>query len=223
MTLLQDTVLATDTIHYETEQLKGDLRQYSIFQLRNQPSASSNISSIRQTCRKYESDNVILYRTQHVYLRFAEALNRAGFPQAAFAVLKYGLWKDNIEKYISVEEREEAGDLLSFSEYNFDRGNTAGIHSRGSGDANADTTYVIPALASKNDSILFVETKICDEMALETATEGLRFYDLMRISMHRNDPTFLAAKVASRNGAANFNQALYSLLSDNKNWYLPLQ
>ena len=223
VTLLQDTVLATDTIHYETEQLKGDLRQYSIFELRNQPSASSNISSIRQTCRKYESDNVILYRTQHVYLRFAEALNRAGFPQAAFAVLKYGLWKDNIEKYISNEEREEAGDLLSFSEYNFDRANSKGIHSRGSGDADADTTYVIPVLPSKNDSILFVESKICDEMALETATEGLRFYDLMRISMHRNDPTFLAAKVAARNGAANFNQTLYSLLSDNKNWYLPLQ
>ena len=160
---------------------------------------------------------------QHVYLRFAEALNRAGYPQSAFAVLKYGLWKDNIEKYISQEERDESGDLLSFSEYTFLRDNTVGIHSRGCGDANADTTYVIPQLASKNDSISFVETKICDEMALETAAEGLRYYDLMRIAIHRNDPTFLAAKVAARNGANNFSSELYSKLSDNKNWYLPLQ
>ncbi len=223
VTLLPDTVCATDTIHYASDQLKGDLRQYSIFKLRNNASASTSYSSIRQTCYKYDSDNVVLYRLQHVYLRFAEALNRAGYPQSAFAVLKYGLWKDNIEKYISQEERDEAGDLLSFSEYTFLRDNTVGIHSRGCGDANADTTYVIPQLASKNDSISFVETKICDEMALETAAEGLRYYDLMRIAIHRNDPTFLAAKVAARNGANNFSSELYSKLSDNKNWYLPLQ
>ncbi len=223
VTLLPDTICATDTIHYDSDQQKGDLRQYSIFKLRNNASVSTSFSSILQTCYKYSSDNVALYRLQHVYLRFAEALNRAGFPQAAFAVLKYGLWKDNIEKYISQQERDEAGDLLSFSEYMFTRENTSGIHSRGCGDANADTTYVIPQLPTKNDSINFVETKICDEMALETAAEGLRYYDLMRIAMHRNDPTFLATKVAARDGANHFNSELYSKLSDNKNWYLPLQ
>lgn len=223
VTLLPDTICATDTIHYDSDQQKGDLRQYSIFKLRNNASASTSFSSILQTCYKYSSDNVALYRLQHVYLRFAEALNRAGFPQAAFAVLKYGLWKDNIEKYISQQERDEAGDLLSFSEYTFTRENTSGIHSRGCGDANADTTYVIPQLPTKNDSINFVETKICDEMALETAAEGLRYYDLMRIAIHRNDPAFLASKVAARDGANHFNSELYSKLSDNKNWYLPLQ
>ena len=223
VTLLPDTVCASDTIHYDTDQQKGDLRQLSIYTLKNQPSASSNISSVRQTCYKYSSTNVVLYRIQHVYLRFAEALNRAGYPQSAFAVLKYGLWKDNIEKYISQDERDQAGELLNFSEYTFLRSNTKGIHSRGSGDADADTTYVIPELTSKSDSIMFVEDKICDEMALETAAEGLRYFDLMRISMHRNDPTFLARKVASRNGADKFNNTLFTLLSDSKNWYLPLQ
>ena len=221
VTLLPDTVYASDTIHYESEQQKGDLRQLSIYNLRNQASASSNYSQIRQTCYKYRTANVNLYRVQHVYLRFAEALNRAGYPQAAFAVLKYGLWKDNIEKYVSEDERNRAGDLLSFSEYTFLRSNTIGIHSRGSGDADADSTYVIPQLATLSDSVDFVEEKICDEMALETA-EGLRYYDLMRIATHRNDPSFLAAKVASRNGIDNFDQNLYNLLSDNKKWYLPL-
>lgn len=230
VTLLPDTVYASDTIHYESDMYRGDLRMSSIYRLRTQPTASTTQSSLRQTCQKYRVSGtdkflsyVCLYRVQYVYLRFAEALNRAGFPQSAFAVLKYGLWKDNIEKYISEAERTEAGDLLSFNQYVFLRENTLGIHSRGCGSANADSTYVIPQLATKADSILYVEDRICDEMALETAAEGQRFPDLMRLAMHRNDPTFLAAKVARRNGAANVDTKLYTRLSTKNNWYLPLE
>jgi len=230
VTLLPDTVYASDTIHYESDIYRGDLRMSSIYRLRSVPTMSTTQSALRQTCQKYRvSGNddylsyVCLYRIQHIYLRYAEALNRAGFPQAAFAVLKYGLWKDNIEKYISDEERNAAGDLLSFNQYTFLRENTLGIHSRGCGDADADTTYVIPQLPAKSDSILYVEDRICDEMALETAAEGLRFPDLMRLAMHRNDPTFLAAKVAGRNGAANFDNKLYTRLTTKSNWYLPLE
>ena len=194
------------------------------------PTASTSQSTLRQSCQKYRGtgDNdylssVTIYRVQPIYLRYAEALNRAGFPQAAFAVLKYGLWKDNIEKYISEAERAEAGELLSFNQYTFLRENTQGTHSRGSGNAEVDTTYVIPQLATKADSILYVENRICDEMALETAAEGLRFPDLMRLSLHRDDPTFLATKVAGRDGKGNFNTALYDRLCDKKNWFLPLE
>ncbi|MBQ9665828.1 MAG: RagB/SusD family nutrient uptake outer membrane protein [Bacteroidaceae bacterium] len=223
VTLLPDTVAPADTMTYQNDAQRGDLRQFSIYSLRNQPSASTAYSSLRQTCYKHTTDNVNILRLQHVYLRYAEALNRAGFPESAFAVLKYGLWYENIDKYISEEERTAAGDLLSFSQYTFLRTNTQGLHSRGSGNADADTTYIIPPLASKSDSILYVEDRICDEMALETAAEGLRFYDLMRLSLHRSDPTFLAGKVARRNGAANYDAALFSLLSDQKNWYLPIE
>lgn len=230
VTLLPDTVYASDTIHYENDLLRGDLRLSSSYNYRTQPTASAAQSSIRQTCQKYRTSGnneylsyVSLCRVQHVYLRYAEAMNRAGFPQTAFAVLKYGLWKDNIEKYISAEERDAAGELLSFSQYIFLRENTIGTHSRGCGAANADSTFVIPTLATKADSILFVEDCICDEMALETAAEGLRFPDLMRLSRHRDDPTFLARKVAMRNGAAAFNADLFARLSDQKNWYLPLE
>ena len=68
-----------------------------------------------------------------------------------------------------------------------------------------------------------MEDRICDEMALETSAEGLRFPDLMRLSLHRNDPTFLAGKVARRQGSANYDASLFTLLSDKKNWYLPLE
>lgn len=224
VTLLPDTLTPPEDKVYQPEALRGDLRQYSIYELRDVPSASTTYSSLRQTCLKQRSTSrVNIYRLQYVYLRYAEALNRAGYPEAAFAVLKYGLWHQNIDKYISERERTEAGDLLSFSQYTFTRENTQGLHSRGSGNADADITYAIPQLSSREDSILYVEDRICDEMALETAAEGQRFYDLMRLSMHRGDPTFLADKVASRNGAANRDEDLFSLLSDQKKWYLPLE
>ncbi|MBQ2298994.1 MAG: RagB/SusD family nutrient uptake outer membrane protein, partial [Bacteroidaceae bacterium] len=223
VTLLPDTVAPADTMVYRNESMRGDLRQYSIYTLRNESSSSTAHSSLRQTCHKHSTGNVSLYRLQHVYLRYAEALNRAGFPEAAFFVLKRGLCKDNIDKFMSEKEKLSAGNLISFSEYTFLRTNTQGLHARGCGSADADTTYVIPELAGLNDSILFVENKICDEMALETAAEGLRFYDLMRLSDHRNNSAFLAEKVASRNGASNYDAALYTFLCDRKNWFLPLE
>ena len=223
VTLLPDTVSPADTVTYQNEMMRGDLRLMSIYSLRDVPTASASQSSLRQTCYKHNTTNVNILRLQHVYLRYAEALNRAGYPQSAFAVLKHGLWYQNIEKYISAEERTGAADLISFSQYTFLRENTQGTHSRGSGNADADTTYVIPTLASLSDSILYVEDHICDEMALETSAEGLRFPDLMRLSLHRNDPTFLAGKVARRQGSANYDASLFTLLSDKKNWYLPLE
>ena len=39
------------------------------------------------------------YRAGTVYLRLAEAINRAGYPLTAFHVLKYGLSRGNLIKY----------------------------------------------------------------------------------------------------------------------------
>ena len=78
-------------------------------------------------------------------------------------------------------------------------------------------------MTSLEDSILFVEDKICDEMALELVFEGSRFGDLQRIALHRDDPQFLARKVAARGGKNNFNNELFERLKDKNNWYLPLE
>jgi hypothetical protein len=80
------------------------------------------------------------------------------------------------------------------------------------------TDYIIPALSSKQDSILYVEDKIVEELALETAFEGSRFQDLMRIAMRRNDPAFLANKIAAKH-TGNV-EAIRSKLMDQNNWYL---
>lgn len=68
-----------------------------------------------------------------------------------------------------------------------------------------------------------VEQMIVDEMALETAFEGHRYYDLMRVAMRREDPAFLAEKVAGRNGEkGEFDKELFNKLNDPTydSWYL---
>nr|MCR5435157.1 RagB/SusD family nutrient uptake outer membrane protein [Bacteroidaceae bacterium] len=66
-----------------------------------------------------------------------------------------------------------------------------------------------------------VEDVIIDEMGLELAFEGTRFFDLSRVARRRNDPTYLAKRVAARSGVTDM--TLYNYLSQSeKNWYLPL-
>jgi hypothetical protein len=64
-----------------------------------------------------------------------------------------------------------------------------------------------------------VEDLIIDEDALELAFEGCRFSDLARVAIRRNDPSFLASRVAKRKGTMDM--GMYNILLDSKNWYLP--
>lgn len=209
----------------------GDLRLFSIYTVNRGSTATSDgnsttsnlYSAQRQNIGKFGTGHVILYRRGQIYLRFAEALNRAGYPSSAFAVLKYGLYPSNITSYIPSGERTAAGNLLNFSQYSFGSNNTLGIHSRGSGDAYANKYYRIAEQSNLNDSINVMEDLICEENALETAFEGNRFFDLVRMAMHRNDTEWLAARVARRAGSANENAVLKQKLSDRKNWFLPLK
>ena len=172
------------------------------------------------------SKAIMIYRVSTLYLRYAEAVNRAGKPNLAFAVLKNGMNSESLavdtivprhEKYSAYTDSTGTYiDYINFSNIAFEE--NIGVHSRGCGNMDKATDYVIPALNSKQDSILYVEDKIVEELALETAFEGSRFHDLMRIAMRRNDPAFLANKVAAKHTGNE--QAIRSKLMDENNWYL---
>ena len=122
---------------------------------------------------------------------------------------------------------------------------TVGIHSRGAGrlrydERNSCFNYVDMVIKKvkeahgitltkesiydgTNDDYVkeAVEDLIIDEMGMELAFEGTRFFDLSRVALRRNDPTYLAKRVAMRNGTMDM--TLYNFLSASpKNWYLPL-
>ena len=77
---------------------------------------------------------------------------------------------------------------------------------------------------TRQDTINAIEDLICDELALETAFEGNRFFDLCRMARHKNQSglyggnygsQWLARKLAFKNPVVN--------LEDEKNWYLPFK
>lgn len=83
----------------------GDLRRY----VTCNPVAVNDSSFYLMT--KYQSGNINIYRHSTVYLRFAEALNRMGYPDAAFAILKDGLGAMQLQ-YASIVTDDE-GNYLS--------------------------------------------------------------------------------------------------------------
>lgn len=276
-----------------------------------------------------------IYRMRQVYLRYAEAVNRAGFPGYAFAVLRDGLCDDNIPSvrldsidsvankirpyattisdgasYISVNELRRAQDVpwLDFSETYWTSTSIGmrGIHELGSGHSgDIDTVFTyaktvsqrmaeeearigaipastasihrraaqlmdemtedpttgegntgddeeetseptlddpIPASQEENIGarINAVESLIADEMALECAFQGSRFYDLSRIARHKNNDqwgyplasstmgtSWFAWSIARRSEnlapyeqPGQYNTTLYTKLLNMDNWYL---
>lgn len=163
------------------------------------------------------------YRTNTVFLRLAEAINRAGYPYTAFGVLKYGLSRGNLVYY---DKHGELSRLMQsgYTFYDFgDNTDNVGIHARGCGNAEMDTLhYTLPALASLEDSIREVENFLIDEMALESPYNGSRFFSLMRFALRRGDPSFLADRVARRGNPDMPDETLRNRLSNPDNWYLPM-
>lgn len=211
---------------------EGDLRAHgSYYQVneKNSTEANSYDPSELPYITKYQKMNtntekcLVIYRNSLLYLRYAEAVNRMGCPQFAFTVIKRGLTGTSTNPAPIRGEALAIGNGSVPTYMNFLDGrftNNVGIRQRGLGNTDRDTrVYVIPALSTKADSIAFVEDAIMDELALETAFEGNRFHDLMRVALRRDKPEYLAERVATKYGLNK--AAMQTKLMSKSNWYLP--
>lgn len=223
---------------------RGDLRLYSVYTRSSYIETGNSIiidlNSEGWNNKKFSTRNVHLYRGSVVYLRLAEALNRAGFPRFAFAILKTGVNNNVIENDIMPYYPGEEAFLKQFdfsntlyvlrTKANLTSQNTIGVHSRGCGWAELDDKYAFPDnedTASEQERLNYqieaVENLIIDEDALETCFEGYRFHDLMRVALRRNDPSYLANKVYNRRGQQNAGEMKSLIkcdLNNTVNWYL---
>ena len=170
----------------------------------------------------YILQTIPIYRIPHLYLRFAEALNRLGKPTLAFAVLKYGLTDANVRDPLTGKVNpDELGETFTrFPQASFfDNNVSMTARGRGNGIPVDDTFFIIPDLPAKQDSILWVEDRILEEMAAETPFEGNRFFDLLRVSRRRtNHPAYMAEKVAAKYPNP---EEMKTKLSNPNSWFLP--
>ena len=214
----------------EASNSQGDLRKYGSISY----SAATNLKATTDytfsgvtadsyLIYKYKvyNQNVEIYRSSLVYLRYAEAVNRLNKPNLAFAVLKYGLNSSTIYNTKIVPANERGIALPSYMDLTSSKFiNNVGIRMRGLGNMDKDTTfYRMPKRDTMRDSVLCVEDLIQQELALETAFEGNRFQDLMRITLRRikngeGTASYLADKVGAKNPAVK------AKLMFTDNWYI---
>ncbi|MBD5234954.1 MAG: RagB/SusD family nutrient uptake outer membrane protein [Barnesiella sp.] len=163
--------------------------------------------------------SVPVYRQPSLYLRYAEAVNRAGKPSIAFAVITNGLKQKVMDDSTLVNKWERNGEpYINFDNSKYENNQGTAMRGRGFGIRLSKSGYLIPELATLNDSIEWVENEILYEMAAETCFEGNRFFDLLRVSHHRPDhPALFVEKVSQRfdNPAA-----AAARLSNPDNWWI---
>ena len=216
----------------------GDLRLYAALQ--EGPYIYHNQRVTTQTIRKYASRNAHIWRRQMVWLHMAEALNHAGYPRFAYQILARGLDNDIIKEEVVPYYTADSLWIKSFdfptTRYGtrdiISRGtitNMQGLHSRGSGWSYINKYYQMPNDTTIKDSLALIayqqdiiDKMIADEGALEFAFEGLRYYDLMRMALYRNEPAFLIDRICARRGESNMGDfdAVRSTLQNQNNWYL---
>lgn len=171
-----------------------------------------------------------LFRQTHLHMRFAEAANRSGKYRLA-----WGFWNSGIAGAYPAP----GSDVTSFhntlwepAPFNFDARNSG---SSGVPYYRADwyrnigiraRANLVDATVPAADSLMTIENGLIKETALENAFEGTRWPDLLRISLRRNDPAFIADKVYNKlikSGISAGSAAAARAKLMAKDYYLPFK
>lgn len=228
-------------VDFGGEVLNGDFRLYNVWEHEEDMKIAGVEKPVNyQEIGKFGTRNVHIYRRTMVYMRMAEALNRAGYPLFAYKMLATGVNNSVIDSIIPHYQADSTflrqfdfpntRYVLSTIDGSNSTANTMGIHDRGSGWSEYNEYYQMPDDTLITDpqqrldyQIEKVEDMLVDEYALEMAFEGVRFYDLMRVAMRRDNPAYLADRVYARRGQENAGTMRSEIgvnLYDPNNWYL---
>ncbi len=150
-----------------------------------------------------ESSDIIISRAADIHLLLAEAYNRMGDATSqkyALMLLNQGVNKENPKP-------------APFTRW------SANVGVRGR--AYLKSREVPKNMISTDSITTLIENFIIDERALELAFEGKRWFDLVRIAERRNDPAYLADRVAAKFEGTSYYDAVHERLMNPANWYLP--
>lgn len=148
------------------------------------------------------SSDIIISRAADLHLLLAEAYNRLGDEESQEFALTFLNWGINKVNPKPPEYARWARNL--------------GIRGRV-----YLTERVIPEEITGEDRTLMIEDLIIAERAMELAFEGKRWFDLVRIAERRDDPGFLADKVAAKFEGTSMYNEIHAKLMQPENWYLP--
>jgi hypothetical protein len=172
-----------------------------------------------------------LFRQAHMHLRYAEAANRDGYTRLAYALFNNGI-PTAFDNPAVTDKTPWMNTFMYPDPYKFDarNGNIPNYRSpwyRNIGIRSRANIVNYPLTATNvTDSIAQIEVGLINEQALETAFEGTRWADLLRVAIRKNDPAFLADKIYEKlrrnpETAGIANQARAKLLA--KDWFLPFK
>ena len=198
---------------------------------------------------------IILYRAANLFLHFAEAANHDGRDRIAYSFLNNGIQANfdvapgtgtsrdvtNTQQTLNpitgqLETAPYYFDARMGDYPNYRNGwyRSVGVRTR-SGNRNVavDSTRsfnlaVTPRVVTNRENLTNdMDDLLINESGLETAFEGNRWGDLLRIALRRQstDPNYLANKIGAKFDAAHSADAatVRARLKDKANWYLPFR
>lgn len=160
------------------------------------------------------SSDIILSRAADIHLLLAEALNRNGDSKNALILLNAGFKSEKTvpatynrwNKNLGIRGRAYLANKVVPDSLTVING--------------TDTTKVV---FEGEERMEFIEDLIMEERALELAFEGKRWTDLVRVANRRQDPSYLANKVAAKFTDLADQEAVRNKLMNPANWYLPFK